>query len=188
MISKDTRTVVLTQKMAEPEEARLDGSSQHAGTIKITNAASLLRAEVPDLSPEWKSVRLDPRVSEIMESMTDPVVAHDFGVIVGFNERVPELLGCPAEKLLWRRLSKFIEPVSLPTLTRWIKASDHYAILVNGVRACGNTLLLRLEAVASLAYPGGGGVEIVSLVEFGAEVRLAEAREASSVPRPQRAI
>ena len=177
-MSKDSQVGVLTQKIAEPEEVRFDGSSQHAGTTNITNASSHLRAEVSDLSPEWKSVRLDPRVREIMESMTDPVVAHDFGVIVGFNQRVPELLGCSAEKLLWRRLSKFIEPVSLPTLTRWIKASDHYAILVNGVRACGNTLLLRLEAVASLAYPGGSRVEIVSLVEFGAEVRSAEARVA----------
>jgi len=188
MISKNYQTGVLSQKIAEPEEVRLDGSSQHAATTRITNAASLLRAEVPDLSPEWKSVRLDPRVNEIMESMTVPVVAHDFGVIVGFNQRVPELLGCPAENVLWRRLSKFIEPVSLPTLTRWIKASDHYAILVNGVRACGNTLLLRLEAVASLSYPGGSRVEIVSLVEFGAEVRSAEARESGWVHRTQRAI
>ena len=178
MMSKDRQAGVLTQKIAEPEEVRLDGSSPHAGTTKFTNAASHLRAEVSDLSLEWKSVRLDPRMSEIMESMADPVVAHEFGVIVGFNQRVPELLGCSAEKLLWRRLSKFIEPISLPTLTRWIEAPDRYAILVNGVRACGSTLLLRLEAVASLANPGGSRVEIVSLVEFGAEVRSAEARVA----------
>jgi PAS domain-containing protein len=173
MISKDFQSDVLSQKIAEPEEVRLNGPSQHAGMTRITNAAGLPRAEVSDLSPEWKSVRLDPRVSEIMESMKDPVIAHDFGVIVGFNQRVPELLGCPTERLLWRRLSKFIEPVSLPTLTRWIEAPDQYAILVNGVRACGKTLLLRLEAVASFTYPGGGRVEIVSLVEFGAEVREA---------------
>ena len=172
-MTKDHQTSVLTQGIPEPEEVRLDGPSKHEGMTKNANAAGLLHAEVTDVLPEWKSGRLDPRVSEIMESMPDPVIAHDFGVIVGFNQRVPELLGCPAEKLLWRRLSKFIEPVSLPTLTRWIEASDHYSILVNGLRACGRTLLLRLEAVASLVYPDGRRVGIVALVEFGAESRSA---------------
>ena len=121
-------------------------------------------------------MRLEPQVSQLLESMKDPVVAHDSGVIIGFNQRVPELLDCPAEKILWRRLSKFIEPVSLPTLTRWIQTPD-YAILVNGVRAGGDSLLLRLEGVASLAYPGGRRVEIVSLAEFAATGRPAESCE-----------
>src|SRR5437016_14378717 len=109
--------------------------------------------------------------------MPVPLVPHDSGVIVGFNRRVPELLDRPAEKVLWRRLSKFIEPVSLPTLNRWIQATDHYTVLVKGVRAGNASLLLRLEGVASLAYPGGRRVEIVSLVEFAATGGLAESRE-----------
>jgi PAS domain-containing protein len=160
-----------------PDDSQLNGSTQHARKIKTGQAASLLRPDESDPPPEWKSARLDSQVSQLLESMKDPVVAHDSGVIIGFNQCVIELLGCPAEKILWRRLSKFIDPISLPTLTRWIQASDHYAILVNGVRAGKDSLLLRLERVASLAYPGGRRVEIVSLAEFPAAGRLAESRE-----------
>jgi len=166
-----------TQNAPEPDDSRLNDSMQYAGRINSGHAASLPHADVSDTPPEWKSVQLQPQVSQLLESMKDPVVAHDSGVIIGFNQRVPELLDCPAEKILWRRLSKFIEPVSLPTLNRWIQATDHYTILVKGVRAGNDSLLLRLEGVASLAYPGGRRVEIVSLVEFAATGGLAESRE-----------
>jgi len=139
---------------------------QHVGIFKTGNADNFLHLDAPEPMPEWKSVKLDSQVSQLMESMNEPVIAHDSGVIIGFNLRVPKLLNCPAEQLLWRRLSKFVETVSLPTLSRWIQASDHYTILVNGVRSSGTRLLLRLEAVASVSYPGGRRVEIISLTEF----------------------
>jgi PAS domain-containing protein len=166
-----------TRNAPEPDDSRLNDSMQHAGRINNEHADSFPHADRLDTPPEWKSVQLQPQVSQLLESMKDPVVAHDSGVIIGFNQRVPELLDCPAEKILWRRLSKFIEPVSLPTLTRWIQATDHYTILVKGVRAGNDSLLLRLEGVASLVYPGGRRVEIVSLVEFAATGRSAESRE-----------
>jgi PAS domain-containing protein len=149
---------------------------QYAGKFEIGHAASFLHADVSDPPPEWKSVRLQPQVSQLLESMEDAVVAHDSGVIIGVNHRATDLLGCPAEKILWRRLSKFIEPASLPTLTRWIQATDQYTILVNGVRPGGDLLLLRLESVASLACPGGRRVEVVALTEFAATGRSAESR------------
>jgi PAS domain-containing protein len=171
--SADSQTGAAAQNAPERADARPNGSMHYAGKFKIGHAAGFLHPDASDLPPEWKSVRLDSQVSQLLESMKDPVVAHDYGVIIGFNQRVPELLDCPAEKILWRRLSKFIDPVSLPTLTRWIQASDHYAILVNGVRGGKDSLLLRLEGVASLAYPGGRRVEIVSLAEFAAAGRSA---------------
>jgi PAS domain-containing protein len=152
---------------------------QYAAEFKSGHASSFLHTDVSEPLPEWKSVRLQPQVSQLLESMEDAIVAHDSGVIIGFNHRVPDLLGCPAEKILWRRLSKFIEPGSLPTLTRWIQASDHSTILVKGVSAGGDSLLLRLEAVASLACPGGRRVEVVSLAEFAATDRSAQSRESS---------
>ena len=173
----DSQTGAAAQNAPAPDDARLNDPMQNAGKFEIGHPASFLHPDASDPLPEWKSVRLDSQVSQLLESMKDPVVAHDSGVIIGFNQRVPELLDCPAEKILWRRLSKFIEAVSLPTLTRWIQASDHYAILVNGVRAGKDPLLLRLERVASLAYPGGRRVEIVSLTEFAATAGSAESCE-----------
>jgi len=173
----DPQVGAAAQNEPEPDDSQLNGSKQHARKSKTGHAASFLHPDESDPPPEWKSARLDSQVSRLLESMRDPVVAHDSGVIIGFNQRVTELLDCPAEKILWRRLSKFIDPVSLPTLTRWIQASDHYAILVNGVRAGKDSLVLRLEGVASLAYPGGRRVEIVSLAEFAAAGRSAESRE-----------
>ena len=172
----DSQTGAAAQNAPAPDDARLNDPMQNAGKFEIGHPASFLHPDASDPLPEWKSVRLEPQVSQLLESMKDPVVAHDSGVIIGFNQRVPELLDCPAEKILWRRLSKFIEPVSLPTLTRWIQTPD-YAILVNGVRACGDSLLLRLEAVASLVYPGGRRVEIIALAEFAGAGRSAESRE-----------
>ena len=173
----DSQTGAAAQNAPAPDDARLNGPMQHVGKCEIGHPAGFLHPDASDPLPEWKSIRLDSQVSQLLESMKDPVVAHDSGVIIGFNQRVPELLDCPAEKILWRRLSKFIDPVSLPTLTRWIQASDHYAILVNGVRAGKDPLLLRLERVASLAYPGGRRVEIVSLTEFAATGGSAESCE-----------
>jgi len=144
-----------------------------AGKIKNGNAASLLRSDMPD-PPEWESVRLEMQIRQLLESMLDPVVVHDSGVIIGFNQRVPDLLGCPAEKILWRRLSKFIEPVSLPTFTRWIHATEQYTILVSGIHTRERAFLLRLETVASLLCPGGRRVAVVTLAEFAAEVSKRE--------------
>jgi len=149
---------------------------QITGKIKNGNAASFLQTDLPN-PPVLKTVRLEMQIRQLLESMEDPVVVHDSGVIIGFNQRVPDLLGCSAEQILWRRLSKFVEPVSLPTLTRWIQAADDYTILVNGMRAGGVSLLLRLEAVASLLCPGGKRVTVVSLVEFTANRRSAGSRK-----------
>jgi PAS domain-containing protein len=177
MISKDYQAGDHAQNAARHNVSLLDGSMQPAGEIKTGHAAGSSHAELADPPTEWKCVRLEPQVSEILESMEDAVVAHDSGVIIGFNQRVPELLGLPPEKILWRRFSKFIEPVSQPTLIRWIQASDHYSILVNGLRTGADFLLLQLETVASLLYPGGRRVDVVALVEFAAVEHLAESRK-----------
>ena len=160
----------------EPKGSRPKFSMPIAGKIKNGNAASLLRSDMPD-PPEWESVRLEMQVRQLLESMEDPVVVHDSGVIIGFNQRVPDLLDCPAEEILWRRLSKFIEPVSIPTFTRWIQATEQYTILVSGVHTREKALLLRLESVASLLCPGGRRVGVVTLVEFAAKLSRAEHRE-----------
>ena len=161
---------------AEPEGSLLKCSMPIAGKIKNGNAASLFRSDIPD-PPEWESARLEMQIRQILESMVDPAVVHDSGVIIGFNQRVPGLLGCPAEKILWRRLSTFIEPVSLPTFTRWIRATEQYTILVSGIHARQRALLLRLEAVASLLCPGGRRVAVVTLAEFATEGSSAEYRD-----------
>ena len=147
-------------------DSRLNDSTLHVGQVKTETARGARHTDLQEPPPEWSSVRLEPQVTQLLETMDDAVIAHDCGVIIGFNHRVPELLSCPADKILWRRLSKFIDPISLPTLTRWIQASDRYTILVNGILSGGRALLLRLEAVASLLYPGGRRVEIVTLTEF----------------------
>ncbi|SRR6266542_1184368 len=164
-------------------DSLLDAAVQHVGEIKTSQPNVCLPAELLNSTPGWNCAPLEPQVSQLLESMEDAVVAHDSGVIIGFNQRVPGLLGCPAEKLLWRRLSKFIEPVSLPTLTRWIQAPDHYSILVNGVRAGGVFVLLRLEAVASLLCPGGRKVEVAALVEFGPAEGSVQPRESDRATR-----
>ena len=187
MSSHDYQAGDATRNTSGLNDSLLDGALQHAGEINTGPPAIRLRAALLNSTPEWKCARLEPQVSQLLESMEGAVVAHDSGVIVGFNKRTPELLCCPAAKLLWRRLSKFIEPVSLPTLTRWIEASDNYSILVNGVRPGGDFLLLRLEAVAYLFCPGGRRVEVVALVEFGprrGSPQLRESESASQVDRP----
>jgi PAS domain-containing protein len=138
----------------------------------------LLHAGQPDAT-EWNSLQLDMRASQFLEAMKEPVIVHDSGVIIGFNQRVPDLLGCPAENLLWRRLSKFISPISLPTLTRWVQAPEDYTILVNGMRPDGSVFLLRLEAIASLVCPGGRRVAVVSLAEFGPKVCSTESSDSA---------
>ena len=174
------------QSVTGPNDSLHDGQLQLAGEIKTGQSARSLPAALLNGTPEWKCARLEPQVNQLLESMEDAVIAHDSGVIIGFNQRVTELLGCSAEKLLWRRLSKFIEPVSIPTLTRWIEAPDDYSILVNGVRPGGDFLLLRLEAFASLLCPGGRRVEVVALVEFGPGAGLNSSRESHSAPRIDR--
>src|SRR5687767_11888346 len=125
-------------------DALLEVARQDAGVIETDRPASY--TAVQHEATEWKCARLEPQISRLLEGMPGAVLAHDSGVIIGFNERVPELLGCPAETILWRRLGKFIDPISLPTLTRWIETSECYSILVNGLRPGGDSLLLRLEA------------------------------------------
>ena len=171
------------QTAAGLNDSLLSAPPQQARTSTTGHAGYGLHDLLPDRPSEWKCVQLEPQVVEILETMDDPLVAHDSGVIIGFNERVPELLGCPAEKLLWRRLSKFIESDSHPTLTRWIEAPDSYSILVSGVRAGGECLLLRLETIASLLCPGGRRIEVVALVEFGPAGLTPHSRELDSAPR-----
>jgi PAS domain-containing protein len=167
-----------TRSAPEPEGSLLKCSMPIVGKIKNGNAASLFRSDMPD-PPEWESVRLEIQIRQLLESMVDPTVVHDSGVIIGFNQRVPDLLSCPAEKILWRRLSKFIEPVSLRTFTRWIEATEQYTILVSGVHARERAFLLRLEAVASLLCPGGRRVAVVTLAEFAAEASREEHHESA---------
>ena len=176
MISKDRQggfdaenAPGLNDCRAQPSghQTRRDEAADVSGQLTGRNeAADDLNCDIAEPPADWKSVRLEPQISQLLDTMEDAVVAHDSGVIIAFNKRVPELLGCPADRILWRRLSKFIEPVSLPTLARWIDAADHYTILVNGIRPDGGPLLLRLEAVASLVYPGGRRIEIAALIEF----------------------
>ncbi len=170
MISKNFLAGDDAENVPGPIDSR-DGSTQSSGWDEACQADDLLHGDVSDPPRKWKSIRLEPKVSQFLETMEDAVVAHDCGVIIGFNQRVPALLGWPGEKILWRRLSRFIEPVSLATLTRWIKSADRYTILVNGLRPSGDCLLLRLEAVASLVYPGGRRVEVVALIEFAPAAR-----------------
>jgi PAS domain-containing protein len=166
----------------ERNDSLLDAPPQRVGEINTGHSASFLPAAFRNSTPEWQCARLEPQVRQLLESLPDPVIAHDSGVIIGFNQRVTELLRCPAETILWRRLSKFIEPVSLPTLTRWIEAPDDYSILVNGVSAGGNCLLLRLEAIASLLCPGGRRVEVVALVEFAPVAHADQSLESDKAP------
>jgi PAS domain-containing protein len=161
-----------------PRGFHINGSTQVAGKINNGDAANLLHAGLPDAT-ERKSAQLDLQVSQLLEAMKEPVIVHDSGVIIGFNQRVPDLLGCPPENLLWRRLSKFISPISLPTLTRWIRASDDYTILVNGVRTGGGIFVLRLETIASLVCPGGRRLAVVSLAEFGPNGRSTESSDSA---------
>ena len=117
---------------------------------------------------------LEPKVRHIIDNMENAVVVHASGVSIALNKGVPALLGRPAEKILWRRLSKFIDPLSLPRLTRWIESGDRSAILVNGIRAGGRLIQLQLATLATLAYAGGRCVKIISLIEFAAKERLAQ--------------
>jgi PAS domain-containing protein len=148
-------------------DSRLSTPTSRAGRNAKGGAST--HSDVSDSPSEWKSLQLEPYVNQLLETIEGAVVALDCGVIIGLNQRAANLLGCPAEKILWRRFSKFIEPVSQSTFTRWIEAAESYTILVSGVRAGGRALLLRLEAVASLPCPGGRRVAIVILAEFAAK-------------------
>ena len=183
MHSKDYHAGEEASNAPTLNDALLDSSVRPVGEIKSGHSAGFLPGTILSTTPEWQGGRLEPQVSQLLESMAGAVLAHDSGVIIGFNQRVPELLGCPAETILWRRLGKFMDPVSLPTLTRWIEASDSYSILVNGARSGGDSLLLRLEAVASLLCPGGRRVEVVALVEFAPVAPPDQSRESDRAPR-----
>src|SRR5262245_23036328 len=140
MISKNSLAGDDAENVPGPIDSRDRGSTYSSSWNEACQADDFLQADVWEPPQEWKSIRLEPKVSQLLETMEEAVVAHDCGVIIGFNQRVPALLGWPGEKILWRRLSKFIEPVSVPTLMRWIESADRYTILVNGLRPSGDCL------------------------------------------------
>jgi hypothetical protein len=186
MKTNDYRTGDSAQNARGPNDSHLEGSLQFAGEINSGRSSVCLPVPLQDSTPEWKAGLLEPQLGQLLGSMDEAAIAHDSGVIIGFNQHVPALLGCPPELILWRRLGKFLDPISLPTLTRWMEASDRYTILVNCLHSNGDFGLLRLEPVASVLSPCGRRLEVVTLVEFGPARHLAQSLESDGASRIER--